>query len=158
VPSIRTEPLHSWIIGYGNPQRRDDGIGPYVADRLNNVLKHKKEIRILSPHQLEPDLVEELRYARLLILVDAAMDKINGGWQWVKVNPELEDLPYLTHHFKPAFLLGILQALYHQFPQTWLVSVQGEDFEFGEGLTPQAKKRAHRVVSEIVRFISKDND
>lgn len=153
VPPITPESSHFWIIGYGNTNRRDDGIGPYVVSRLNNILKHRKEIRLLALHQLGPDLVEELRHANLLILVDAATDEVEGGWQWVKVEPKLRDLPYLTHYLKPSFLLGLLQSIYHQCPQTWLVSVHGRDFGFGEGLSPEAKKRAHGVVTEIVQFI-----
>ncbi|MBL7175030.1 MAG: hydrogenase maturation protease [Desulfobacteraceae bacterium] len=150
---IKDKSFDSWIIGYGNPQRRDDGIGPYVIDRLNTILGYKKEIHILSLHQLEPDLIEELRYANLLIFVDAATGQVEGGWRWVKVQSELRDLHYVTHHFKPSFLLGLLQSIYHHCPRTWLVSVQGDDFEFGEGLTSGAEKRARMVVSEIVRFI-----
>lgn len=146
-----------WIIGYGNPQRRDDGIGPYVAGRVDKSLKHRKGIRILILHQLEPDLVEELRHASAIILVDAAINDLKGGWQWIKVEPELRDFHYLTHHFKPSFLLGLLQSLYQKCPQTWLISVQGDNFEFGEGLTPGAEKRAQRVVSEITKFILSKN-
>jgi Ni,Fe-hydrogenase maturation factor len=33
--SFSVKPLFDfWIIGYGNPQRRDDGIGPYIVKRL----------------------------------------------------------------------------------------------------------------------------
>ena len=40
---IKAKSFHSWIIGYGNPQRRDDGIGPYVINRLNNILGYKTD-------------------------------------------------------------------------------------------------------------------
>jgi len=38
-----------------------------------------------------------------------------------------------------------------------LVSVQGDDFEFGEELSRGAEKRAQRVVSEITEFILRKN-
>ena len=147
----------TWIIGYGNPQRRDDGIGPYVANQLNTFLKHKKGVRILTLNQLEPDLVNKLRHAGIIIFVDATMDEVEGGWTWAKIEPELEILPHLTYYFKPSFFLGLLQSIYHICPPTWLVSVQGDDFEFGEELTREAEKRAQRVVSEINEFILSKN-
>ena len=152
MPSIEAQSSPFWIIGYGNPQRRDDGIGPYVVSRLNGVLSQEK-IHVLSLHQLDPDVIEGLQYAKIVILVDATMEKVEGGWQWVRIQPELGVLPYATHHLKPSFLLGLLQSVYHRCPLTWLVSVQGNDFGFGEGLTPEAEKRAQIVVSEIVKFL-----
>ena len=147
----------TWIIGYGNCQRRDDGIGPYVANQLNIFLKNKKGVRILALNQLEPDLVNELRHANLIILVDATMDEAEGGWTWDKIEPELEILPHLTHYLRPSYLLGFLQSIYRICPPTWLVSVQGDDFEFGEELSRGAEKRAQRVVSEITEFILRKN-
>lgn len=69
----------TWIIGYGNPQRRDDGIGPYVANQLNTFMKHKKGVRILTLNQLEPDLLNKLRHADFIIFVDATMDEVEVG-------------------------------------------------------------------------------
>jgi len=154
VLPVKPESSHFWVIGYGNTLRRDDGIGPYVVNRLNGILKHEKEIRTLALHQLGPDLVEELRWAKLVIFVDATTNEVDWGWQWIKVEPELRDLPYLTHYLTPQFLLGLLQSIYQQCPQTWLVSVHGQDFGFGKGLSLEAEKRAHGALSEIVQFIS----
>jgi len=39
-----------WIIGYGNPQRRDDGIGPYIVNRLQPLFKHRKDVHLLALH------------------------------------------------------------------------------------------------------------
>lgn len=146
----------AWIIGYGNPQRRDDGIGQYVANQLNTFLKDRESIHILALNQLEPELVDELRHARLIIFIDATMGVVEGGWNWTKIEPE-PGLPYLTYYFKPSFFLGLLQSIHHICPAAWLVSVQGDDFEFGEELTPVAEKRAQGVVSEITEFILNKN-
>ena len=53
--------------------------------------------------------------------------------------------------------MTLLQSIYHICPPTWLVSVQGDDFEFGEELTREAEKRAQRVVSEINEFVLSKN-
>jgi len=147
---------HVLVVGYGNTHRRDDGIGPYVVDWVGHILQHRKDIRTLSLHQLEADLIEALRGIDSLILVDASVEEIDGGWRWIKVEPEFGDLPYLTHHVKPSFLLGLFESLYHRCPQTWLVSVHGQDFGFGERLSQEAEERAFGVISEIVRFLSRE--
>jgi len=145
----------SWIIGYGNIQRRDDGIGPYIVGRLKKILKRKKEIRFLALQQLGVDMVEELREANHIIFVDATIKAQKDGWNWVILQPKTGFLPYLTHHIHPSFLLGFLRSLYHRSPHASSVTVQGSDFEFGEGLSALAKKRAEKAISEIVKYFTK---
>jgi hydrogenase maturation protease len=144
-----------WIIGYGNPQRRDDGIGPSIVNRLKGVLNHKKTVGLLAVHQLGADQVEELQDAARILFVDATINALKGGRVWSKVHPETHILPYLTHHIHPSYLLGLMQSLYHRSPPAWLVSIQGYDFGFGEGLSPEAEKKAGKVCWEILQFIEK---
>ena len=143
-----------WIIGYGNPQRRDDGLGPYVISLLEERLEGRPGIETLALHQLVPELVEDLKNAGRVLLVDAALEESPPGWQWRNVEPELISWPSLSHGVSPGVLLGLLLSLYERKPEMRLISIQGDDFEFGEGLSPEAEKRAHKVVEEIVKFVS----
>lgn len=145
-----------WIIGYGNPQRRDDGIGAYVVAELNEILKGKQGIETLAVHQLGPDLVWDLRNAKLILFIDATMSELKEGWQWTIVEPELKNLPYLSHYFDPAFLLGLLQSIYVESPEAWMISVEGRDFDIGEGLTKEAQNRACMVAAEILKLLESD--
>jgi hydrogenase maturation protease len=151
--SIQPESAFFWIIGYGNTDRQDDGIGPYVVERLDQAIKEREGIRTLALHQLGPEWVEDVRDAHTLILVDACQDWIEYGWQWVKIEPELRDISYLTHHLKPSFFVGLLHSLYQHCPESWLISIQGQDFGFGKGLSIEAQKRADKIISQIVQFV-----
>lgn len=142
-----------WIIGLGNPLRRDDGIGSYVISRLSETLGDRHGNRLMACQQLEPDLSESLRDARSIIFVDACMNTSNGGCEWIPLEPDLGDLGYLTHHCKPSFLLGLLKSLFGHDPMSWMVSIRGEDFGLGEGLTPAAKERAERAIEEIAAVL-----
>lgn len=143
-----------WIIGYGNPQRRDDGIGPFIVNRLMGLLKDERHIRLLALDQLEPDIVDKLQHAGIIIFVDATIHDSKRGWDRIRIGPAEGALPYLTHHVDPYFILALLQTLYHRHPQTWLVSVRGSDFDYGEGLAPEVEKIAEEVVLEILGFLS----
>jgi hydrogenase maturation protease len=138
------------IVGYGNPQRRDDGIGPSVVEGLTAALGGEEGVRILSLHQLDPDLIEELGDVEHLILVDASVEGSEGGVDWEEVVPDLGAMHPLSHHMTPAFFLALWGALRGRSPRAWLVSVQGEDFGLGEGLSPRAQGRAHRASREII--------
>lgn len=146
------------IIGYGNPQCRDDGIGAYVVAKLDammgEMLENRGDIQTVAVHQLGPELVEELKSASSILFVDASMQPIKGGWQWTRVAPESRHLHHLLHHFNPGLLLGLLGSIYHHNPETWMVSIEGDDFDFGEGLTPEAENRACKVVAEIVKVLT----
>jgi hydrogenase maturation protease len=143
-----------WIIGYGNPQRRDDGLGPYVITALEERLEGRPGIETLALHQLVPELVEDLKNAGRVILIDAALEETSPGWHWRNVEPELISWPSLSHGVSPGVLLGLLRSFYEKNPETWLISIQGEEFDFGEGLSPKAQERARKVVEEILKFVN----
>ena len=147
----------TWIIGYGNPHRRDDGIGGCIVERLQGILRDEEKITIRAFHQLDPTLIEELHSADRIVLVDATVVELEDGWQRVRVQPESGCLPYSMHHFRPPLLLGLLQSLYHKCPETWLVSVQGSDFGHGEGLSRKAKERVEKASKAIAAFVSMES-
>jgi hydrogenase maturation protease len=155
VSQERPQTASTWVIGYGNPHRRDDGLGPYVVDRLCEELHDTGRISFRSLHQLDPVLVDELQMADLIVLVDATVEDLEGGIRWTKVRPGIEISSRETHDLKASTLLGFLEAFYHRSPPTWLVSVQGIDFGFGEGLSPETREKADRARVEIAQFCKK---
>lgn len=139
----------TFIIGYGNPFRRDDGLGPYVAGLLERRLVKTGNIRIFVADQLEALGLSELGGAEQIIFIDATIACIEGGWAWRRIEPQTTVSAIYTHSFSPAFMLGLLNTLYGQNPIGWLVSVQGETFGTGERLSTAAKKRAWRAAADI---------
>ena len=148
----RPQSASTWIIGYGNPHRRDDGLGPYVVNRLCEDFHSEARIAFCSLHQLDVVLADELQMADLVILVDATVEDLERGIHWRRVQRETELSPCGMHHFKPSMLLSLLETLYQRSPCIWLVSVQGSDFGFGEGLSLEAQEKADRASLEIARF------
>ena len=140
------------IIGYGNPFRRDDGIGAFVAQGLRSMLC--PETRVLTFHQLDPVVLEDLQDSDLVVFVDATVERLGNGMRWRRVRPETPGLGHTTHHFKPSWLLSLLCSLHHRAPESWLVSVQGDDFAHGEGLTEETRVRAVQACRKIAGFIS----
>lgn len=156
MPEENREPHPTWIIGYGNPLRRDDGIGPYVVEQLSADLGEGSGIVLRSLHQLDPVLAEEVQGAKVLILVDATVEPLERGLRWSRVTPKQDLSACDTHHLRPEGLAGLLESLYQRSPTTWLVSVQGNDFGFGEGLSREAREKAERASSEIVKFCCRE--
>jgi hydrogenase maturation protease len=152
VPAEKRELHSTWIIGYGNPHRKDDGIGPYVVELLSRELGDGTGTTLRSLHQLDPVLAEEVQGAEVLILVDATVEPLESGLRWTRIQPKQDFSACDTHHLRPEGLASLLEALYQRSPVMWVVSVQGNDFGFGEGLSLEAQEKAERASSEIVRF------
>jgi len=150
------EACSTWIIGYGNPLRRDDGIGPYVIERLDLHFGSMGGVALRSLHQLDPVVAEELQGAKVLILVDATVEPLERGLRWARVHPRRDELPWGTHHLRPSVFAGLLEALYERAPVTWLVSVQGNDFGYGEGLSQEGREKAEKASREIMEFCSRE--
>jgi hydrogenase maturation protease len=144
-----------WIIGYGNPQRRDDGSGYRVAQRLGRFFGRERGVSVRAMHQLDPVLVEDLKGAEEVLFVDATVQPSPGGREWLRILPDAEGLPRETHYLGRGLLLGLLQRIYGRCPGGWLVSVQGEDFGFGEGLSREVIRRTRQVTREIAAFLSR---
>ncbi len=140
------------IIGYGNTLRRDDGVGPRVADivaswRLPNV-------RAIASHQLTPELADALATAEVVIFVDAQRADSNAqppaGVTFTAIGAAEDSTRAAdTHMSDPRRLLALTKQVYGRCPQAWLVSVPGVDFDFGESLSEQARQGVEVALRRI---------
>jgi hydrogenase maturation protease len=132
---------HTLIIGYGNPLRGDDGIGPraaeLLADRCGATLPLLPEgVQVLVCHQLTIELAPQIAGADRLILIDARATGEPGAIEQCILTPAIPDRSSLTHHIDAQGLLAAAQMLYGHAPETILFTVSGSSFEGGETLSP----------------------
>jgi hydrogenase maturation protease len=139
------------IVGYGNPLRGDDGVGPEAARRLSCKI-HDPEAEILTELQLKPELAESMSRAEIAIFIDARTDAQPGEIRIEEVVPSGPE-PAFTHEFAPPLLLKTAQVLYNRTPRTFLVSVGGENFELSEGLSEAVQNALPEALAAIRRLI-----
>ena len=152
--SLPIEP--SWdlyIVGFGNPHRRDDGVASYVVRQLKSALKSPANIGFLTVRHPEPSIIDALNGAAQILFVDATTKALSNGWQLNQIQPETKMLPFTTHHFTPMVILGMIKMLYGQSPPAWVLTVEGCDFGFGRRLTSTAKERAQSAISAIIGWV-----
>jgi hydrogenase maturation protease len=142
-----------WVIAFGNPQRGDDGIGPFVAGQLDRHIQQMPGVGLCTLPQLDLALLEEVQAADHLIFVDACLEEIKNGLQWSPVEPELNGWAIGSHHLTPKVFLGLLQLLYQRYPTAWVVSVQGRNFDLGAELSSAARRDAERASAQIVDWL-----
>ena len=155
------------VVGYGNPLRSDDGVGPVVAERLA-ADPRLAGVEVRAEHQLTPELAMDASRVSLLVLVDAA-DGVPAGEVVVRdlapwgrggssdggqAGRVEESGPPLTHHVDPSSLLALADALWGSAPRAVVVGVGPASLELGDTLTPEIEAAVPRAVEAVVAAIA----
>lgn len=126
------------IIGYGNPFRGDDGVGPHVAAQLGGLVAH----------QLVPEMAEQIAQAESVIFVDANCSLPPGTVQSLPLPEE----SMMTHKSTPGSLLNLAKEVYGKSPPATLIAIGVSDFTLGAPMTSEAQKGADAAISQIQRL------
>lgn len=163
-PSALGRQPSALLLGYGNPYRRDDGVAFHVINAIRARLGRPplalddtgeddlgNAIDTVMAHQLVPEIAPMLaKYARV-IFVDAHIGSIPEEIRVILVEPDAS-LQATTHHFGPPLLLSLAHAQSGSCPQAWLLSIRGDDFDYGETLTESCAARLAPAVDEALRL------
>jgi hydrogenase maturation protease len=144
------------VIGYGNPLRRDDGVGVVAARDLAEG--GDPRIEVMAQHQLTPELAEPISRAGRVVFIDAACAGRPGSWRCARVKPQTAPAQGFTHHFTPGVLLACAEALYTARPEAFLVSIAAESLEAGEGLSPRVRAALPAVLQRVRQLTSQPQD
>ncbi len=153
------------VIGYGNADRQDDGVGWHIlknlAERLGrsvpddpgaNIEVESERVDLLFILQIYPELAETISHYQRVCFVDAHTSDIPEEISWIELEPEYEKSP-LTHHMSPKTVLSISATIYNNVPEAILVSVRGFRFQFERELSPQTAALAHKASQRIWAWI-----
>ena len=144
------------VIGYGNPVRADDGVGPYLARALEKELPG---CRFLTPHQLSPELAEDVAQSDLVIFLDAEWEGTPGQVKAYELKPAPHrQTASFTHQMDPEVLLTAAEVLYGRSPRAFVVSVTGADFGFSEAFSPEVERAIPEMIREAKRLIDEGRE
>ncbi len=154
------------LIAYGNPSRKDDGAAFHILLKLRELL-HLDPLPLLEltdgelipglhvvyTQQLVPEMSETLAEMDTAVFLDAHV--AGTDWpsiHWQEITPRLQT-GMVSHHFKPDTLLAWSVSLYGKAPQAFVLSVLGNDFDFGYDLSPETMllvdKAVHVLISKV---------
>jgi len=144
------------IIAYGNPYRNDDGVGHYIADKIQKWADEEKidEITIITAYQLDIDMTEDISLSESVFFLDAHITKYSPEIVINKIEAKKTN-GFTTHVFTPSDLIALVNQLYNKNPPGTLISVPGYNFDMGEELTPETKKKADRAIDKLKHFLTK---
>ena len=140
------------VIGYGNPARGDDGLGPALAARVEREAWPGVEVEI--DFQLAVEHAAMIAEFEKVVFVDATVEASKRSFTLGRVEPE-RTLDFSTHSLSPAQVVGLSAELFGAEPDAWLLSITGERFEmFDEELSPVARERLERAVEFLRRAVA----
>lgn len=122
------------VLGYGNPGRQDDGLGPAVAAGID--LLGWPNITAYDNYQLNIEDALEVADHDVVWFVDAAKDG-PSPYRVCDLSPA-GSIEFTSHIVRPEVILAIARQYYGKSPRAFLLAVRGYRFEFVEELTPGA--------------------
>lgn len=162
--------MKTLVIGYGNPYRRDDGVGYHVVNAVAERLGRPplaldedgldalgEDIDLVSLPQLLPELAETIATYDQVIFVDAHTGAYAEELRCVPVEPRYTPSAF-THHMTAETLLGLTLAFSGDAPPACLLSIRGYDFDFGVGLSAKTEQLAAKAVERIMDMIAQPLD
>lgn len=138
------------VLGYGNPARRDDGLGPRLAEALG--LRALPGVDVESACQLHAGDAAVLAHHDVVVFVDADRS-CSDPYQFGPVHASNE--PRLAADaLAPETLLSIAWKYLEAMPEAYLLAIRGEDFDGpGEGLSDRARRNLSAALDFVEGFL-----
>ena len=153
------------VLGYGNPDREDDGVAWHILKGLavqfglnfpssyqDEIIQSNENLHLIFDLQLMPEIADELANYSRICFVDAHTGALQEDLNFQKLESKFQNSP-LTHHMTPQTLLAILDSAYNHNPEAILVSVRGYQFGFEHNLSPLTRNLAILAIERISRWI-----
>jgi len=156
------------IIGYGNPDREDDGVAWHILCALTMKLglvppeSYEDEFPKFEPIdfvfylQLTPEMAEEIAEYQYVCFIDAHTGHIPEPVRLIPVATEFQHSPF-THHLTPQSLLSMCETIYQKKPNAALLSVLGHRFLFSRELSAGTAELVPQAVDSIWEWLNARN-
>lgn len=143
------------VIGIGNPDRGDDGVGPLVSRSLEDCMK---DIRVLSRDSDMLALLEDWAETDHVFLIDATTT-LSAPGRVHRIDLAQEELPRelsfsSTHALDVGHTIALARTLGRLPPHVILYAIEGKCFEPGSAMSPEVMTAIAEVSDCIHREIA----
>lgn len=131
------------IIGYGNPGRLDDGLGPAFAQAVEGF--DLPGVSVDADYQLMIEDAAVVAEHDFVIFADAA---VKGGdtFFFREIVPR-DPSGFSTHSVEPEAVLGMARSMFGASTRGFVLGIRGYEFnEFGERLSTGAEANLRRAL------------
>lgn len=139
------------VLGYGNPGRQDDGLGPAAANAIEEL--QVPGIRASAGYQLTIEDASDVAEYEMVVFVDAARSGPEP-FSVASVEPATDVSCFVSHFIRPELVLAICLQLYGYHPKAACIGIRGYEFSFSEGLTKKARQNLALAVLHITTSLA----
>ena len=143
-------PTRVLVIGYGNPARGDDGLGPALADRLEQLAL--PGVTVDADYQLAIEHAALAAEHDIVVFADAAAGG-DAPFTFAPLAPAGGE-SFSTHAVTPGQVLELAASCFGATPAGYVLAIRGHALEgFTEGLTSGARAGLEAALGHLVAFI-----
>ena len=129
-------PAKILLIGYGNPGRLDDGLGPALADAVGR--QDLPGVTVDANYQLTVEDAAAIAEHDVVVFADAHVS-CDDPFRFQRVEPR-PDMGFTTHSVAPEAVLGMARDLFGADTAGYALGIRGHEFDaFGERLSERAR-------------------
>lgn len=144
------------IIGYGNPSRGDDALGPTAIEAIERRMPQHPEwgqVEFVTDFQLQIEFVTDLENRQRVIFIDAAASGAAPfSFGSMKAG---EGVPMATHALSPAALLAVYRRIHGaDAPASFLLGIRGYEFELGAPLSERARANLDAALAMLEHWLN----
>lgn len=130
------------VIGYGNPGRGDDGLGPEFARRLGERVT--TGVSIVTDFQLKVEHAVRIATATQVVFVDASVGAAEP-YEFIRLAPA-DRGNVSSHDLSPAAVLALAELHFGAQCPAYVLGICGVDFDyFHEGLSAAAESNLRQA-------------
>ncbi len=148
------------IIGCGNSNRRDDGVGVYVAQTLKQFLAEnpREKVKVFDAGTGGIDVMFHARGSTSLVIIDAGKTGSEPGSIYEVPGDELlaeREVSYSLHDFRWDHALYTGRKIFREdFPRDVTVYlIEAESLDLGLELSPRVRDAGDNVIERLKKVI-----
>ena len=140
------------LVGLGNPYRRDDGVGPWLAEAVGPAAG-RRGLRVFNVEDVLENFVFQIAATDCpnVVIMDAAAAGGEPGSVVFGPLSEFAEAGSVSTHKLSLELSG--KVLESAGKRVFLLGVVPEDLGFGPGLTPKVEETASRLRDLVLRAV-----
>ncbi len=143
------------VLGYGNPGRLDDGLGPALAEQVAQL--ELPGVTADANYQLSVEDAAAVAEFGLVLFADASVDGAEPFF-CKELTPK-EGASFSTHHVTAEQVLFLSRSLFQADTRAYMLGIRGYEFnEFGERLCARAQENLDCAVQYVREVARKDWD
>ncbi len=139
------------IIGFGNPGRLDDGLGPAFAAKIEGL--GLPGVTVDSDYQLTVEDAVVVADHPVVLFADA--DVAGAEPFYIRsATPAADSMTFSTHHVSIEGVLALARDMFGATPKAYVLGIRGYEFnEFDERLSPKAQANLDAAIQHVTAAI-----